>query len=285
MSKDIPVYGDDALGQVGQGLQRFFGELRKSIRDISGSAEHLSSASNYLMNVYKRISGTAHRSVNQITNVRDIAKNVNVNDVADSICQLTESVKNISDNSQSASKVAQEAVGIAHTTDSVVRSLLELSKGIGNVIKVITTIAEQTNLLALNATIEAARAGERGKGFAVVANEVKELAKETAKATEDISSRITAIQNDSDTATHAIKQISRTISAIDNLQSEISTSLKDQSKTTEEISRAVQEVSGNSNEIAVAIQQGSGVVAKEIGDMSKTTFQKRWSKVKRQKLP
>ena len=111
------------------------------------------------MNVYKRISGTAHSSVNQITNVRDIAKNVNVNDVADSICQLTESVKNISDNSQSASKVAQEAVGIAHTTDSVVRSLLELSKGIGNVIKVITTVAEQTNLLALNATIEAARAG------------------------------------------------------------------------------------------------------------------------------
>jgi methyl-accepting chemotaxis protein len=249
LSKDIPVYGDDALGQVGQGLQRFFGELRKSIRDISGSAEHLSSASNYLMNVYKRISGTAHSSVNQITNVRDIGKNVNVNvnDVADSICQLTESVKNISDNSQSASKVAQEAVGIAHTTDSVVRSLLESSKGIVNVIKVITTNAEQTNLLALNATIEAARAGESGKGFAVVANEVKELAKETAKATEDISSRITAIQNDSDTATHTIKQISRTISAIDNLQSENSTSLEDQSKTTEEIKRAVQEVSGNSN--------------------------------------
>jgi methyl-accepting chemotaxis protein len=117
----------------------------------------------------------------------------------------------------------------------------ESSAEIGQVIKVITSIAQQTNLLALNATIEAARAGEAGKGFAVVANEVKELAKETAKATEDISRKIEAIQTDTKGAVDAIGQISGIINQINDISSTIASAVEEQTATTNEIARNVQE--------------------------------------------
>ena len=115
----------------------------------------------------------------------------------------------------------------------------ESSAEIGNVIKVITSIAQQTNLLALNATIEAARAGEAGKGFAVVANEVKELAKQTAKATEDISRKIEAIQEDTKGAVEAIAQIGKIINQINDIQNTIASAVEEQTATTGEISRNV----------------------------------------------
>ncbi|MEO1339351.1 MAG: methyl-accepting chemotaxis protein, partial [Myxococcota bacterium] len=121
---------------------------------------------------------------------------------------------------------------------------------IGKVIKVITSIAQQTNLLALNATIEAARAGEAGKGFAVVANEVKELAKETAKATEDISRKIEAIQSDTRSAVNAIQEIGSIIHQINDFQNSIASAVEEQTATTNEISRSVGEAAKGSNEIA-----------------------------------
>jgi methyl-accepting chemotaxis protein len=257
LSQDITVQGDDVLGRVGQGLQRFFSQLRVSIQEISGNADHLSTASDDLNSVNNNMKGTAHESALQIATVSDAAVSVDntVGKVALAVEQLSDSVKVISGNSRSAASVAEQAVTIARSTDAVVRNLSESSVGIGNVVKVITTIAEQTNLLALNATIEAARAGESGKGFAVVANEVKELAKETAKATEDISRRISAIQGDSETATSAIKDISSIISQINDLQSEIATGLETQSEATLEINRSVQEVSTHTNDIALATKQ------------------------------
>jgi methyl-accepting chemotaxis protein len=128
------------------------------------------------------------------------------------------------------------------------------SAEIGEVIKVITSIAQQTNLLALNATIEAARAGEAGKGFAVVANEVKELAKETAKATEDIGRKIEAIQQDTSGAVSAIAKIGRVISRINEIQTTIAGAVEEQSATTAEMNRTVTEVARGSNEISSNIQ-------------------------------
>jgi methyl-accepting chemotaxis protein len=134
-----------------------------------------------------------------------------------------------------------------------VAKLGESSAEIGNVVKVITSIAEQTNLLALNATIEAARAGEAGKGFAVVANEVKELAQETAKATEDIARRVEAIQGDTAGAVAAIGRISTVIGQINDYQLTIASAVEEQTATTSEMSRSVAEAAGGSGEIAANI--------------------------------
>jgi methyl-accepting chemotaxis protein len=145
--------------------------------------------------------------------------------------------------------VATSAVKTAETTNATVAKLGESSAEIGQVIKVITSIAQQTNLLALNATIEAARAGEAGKGFAVVANEVKELAKETAKATEDISRKIEAIQGDTKGAVEAIGEISGVISQINDISSTIASAVEEQTATTNEISRNVQEAARGGSQV------------------------------------
>jgi methyl-accepting chemotaxis protein len=138
---------------------------------------------------------------------------------------------------------------VAETTTVTVSKLGDSSSEIGQVIKVITSIAQQTNLLALNATIEAARAGEAGKGFAVVANEVKELAKETARATEDISRKIEAIQTDTKAAVDAIASISGVIHQINDISSTIATAVEEQNATTNEMSRNVSEAANGSGEI------------------------------------
>jgi methyl-accepting chemotaxis protein len=140
-------------------------------------------------------------------------------------------------------------VKVAEKTNTTVAKLGESSVEIGNVIKVITSIAQQTNLLALNATIEAARAGEAGKGFAVVANEVKELAKQTARATEDISRKIEAIQTDTKGAVEAIGQIGTVIVQINDIQNTIASAVEEQSATTNEISRNLAEAARGSSEI------------------------------------
>ena len=153
--------------------------------------------------------------------------------------------------------MAASAVQVTERTNETVAKLGESSSEIGKVVKVITSIAEQTNLLALNATIEAARAGESGKGFAVVANEVKELAKQTAGATEDIRMRIGAIQSDAMASVEAIGQIKGIIDRISEYSTSIASAVEEQSATTNEIGRSAAEAAKGTAEIA---QNITGVV-------------------------
>src|SRR5579884_3876613 len=160
------------------------------------------------------------------------------------------SIREISKSANEAALIASRAVTTADATNKTVARLGDSSLEIGKVIKVITSIAQQTNLLALNATIEAARAGEAGKGFAVVANEVKELAKETARATEDIGQKIEAIQHDTRVSVDAIAQIGNIIKEINDISNNIAAAVEEQTVTTNEISRNVTEAANGTTDIA-----------------------------------
>src|SRR5271154_6037911 len=159
----------------------------------------------------------------------------NLNSLSIGASEMTSTIQSIATNAQDAAKVASTAVDAARAANVSVTKLGKSSAEIGQVIKVITSIAQQTNLLALNATIEAARAGEAGKGFAVVANEVKELAKQTAKATEDIGHKINAIQADTDGAAMAIGTVSAVINKINDISATIAAAVEQQGATTSEM--------------------------------------------------
>jgi len=252
LTKDVQVKGADAIGQMGEGLAKFFTTLRSSVGNISQTAQTLASASRELTAVSQQMAAGAEETATQANVASAAAEQVskNVTTVSTGAEEMGASIKEIAKNANEAAKVATTAVKVAEKTNATVAKLGESSAEIGNVIKVITSIAQQTNLLALNATIEAARAGEAGKGFAVVANEVKELAKQTAKATEDISRKIEAIQGDTKGAVEAIAQIGKIINQINDIQNTIASAVEQQTATTSEISRNVAEAAKGSNEIA-----------------------------------
>ncbi|MGE0591173.1 MAG: methyl-accepting chemotaxis protein [Vicinamibacterales bacterium] len=215
-------------------------------------AEALAAASEELTASSQQMGSNANETAAQANVVSAASEEVsrNVQTVATGAEEMTASIREIAKNANEAAKVATAAVRVADTTNQTVSKLGESSAEIGKVIKVITSIAQQTNLLALNATIEAARAGEAGKGFAVVANEVKELAKETAKATEDIGQKIEAIQTDTKGAVEAIGQIGSIINQINDISNTIASAVEEQTATTNEIGRNITEAAKGSAEIA-----------------------------------
>jgi methyl-accepting chemotaxis protein len=255
LTKEVAVKGTDAVGQMSDGLAKFFANLRGSVANIAQTAQVLASSSQELTSVSQQMASNAEETAAQANVASAAAEQVskNVTTVSTGTEEMGASIKEIARSANEAAKVATAAVKVAHKTNSTVAKLGESSAEIGNVVKVITSIAQQTNLLALNATIEAARAGEAGKGFAVVANEVKELAKQTAKATEDISRKIEAIQTDTKGAVEAIAQISEIINQINDIQNTIASAVEEQTATTGEISRNINEAATGSNEIAQSI--------------------------------
>lgn len=225
----------------------------KSVLDrVAQSSSTMAAAAEELSAVSVQMTGNAEETSIQAGVVSAASEQVskNTQTVATGIEEMSASIKEIAKNATDAAKVATSAVKVAETTNITIGKLGESSAEIGKVIKVITSIAQQTNLLALNATIEAARAGEAGKGFAVVANEVKELAKETAKATEDISQKIEAIQRDTQGAVSAIAEISLVINQINDISNTIASAVEEQTATTNEISRNVAESSRGTSEIS-----------------------------------
>ncbi|TFV67365.1 methyl-accepting chemotaxis protein [Blastococcus sp. CT_GayMR20] len=251
----LPVRGNDELGQMAAALNTATDAMATTVADIVGSADAVAASAEELSASSAQIAASAQETSAQAGVVSGAAEEVSrsVETVAAGAEQMGASIREIASNAAEASQVAAQAVAAARTTTATVAKLGESSAEIGNVVKVITSIAEQTNLLALNATIEAARAGEAGKGFAVVANEVKELAQETAKATEDIARRVQAIQGDTTAAVDAIEQISSIVAQISDRQTTIASAVEEQTATTGEMSRSVQEAAGGTGEIALNI--------------------------------
>ncbi|MGN6543444.1 MAG: methyl-accepting chemotaxis protein [Aureliella sp.] len=252
LTKTVTIQGDDAIGQMGSALAQFFADLRRSMLSISENATALAGASEELTAVSAEMSGNAEETSSQANVVSAASEQVsqNVNVASTGIEEMNSAIREIAKNAADSARVSQQAVTIAETTNRTIGKLGESSIEIGKVVKVITSIAEQTNLLALNATIEAARAGEAGKGFAVVANEVKELAKETAKATEDISLKIETIQSDTHGAIEAIKRIGDVINQINDISNTIASAVEEQTATANEMGRNVAEAARGTAEIA-----------------------------------
>ena len=253
--------------------------------EIGVTATSLAAASEELTAISQQIAASAEETASQSTVVSNSSEQVskNVQTVETATAEMVVSIRDIARSANESAAVATNAVEMTKSTNEIVTKLGVSSSEIGKVVKVITSIAEQTNLLALNATIEAARAGEAGRGFAVVANEVKELAKETARATGEIGQKIAAIQSDTQAAITAIGGISEIINKVNDLSNTIAGAVEEQTATTNEISRNVSQAANSTKEITenigavaqAALSTSSGVsqaqmAATQLAEMSAT---------------
>ena len=252
LTKRLDVQGKDEIGEVAEAFNTFGDKLQSMIRSIGGNVETLSASSQQLSQTADSMSAGTEETSAQAEVVSAGASQVsqNLQVVATATEGMTHSIKEIAVSANRAAQVATTAVKVARETNSNVAQLGKSGAEIGQVVKVITSIAEQTNLLALNATIEAARAGEAGKGFAVVATEIKELARETARATEDISHKIEAIQGNTQASVAAIAKITEVVNQINDISNTIASAVEEQTATTNEIGRNISEAARGSREIA-----------------------------------
>ena len=256
---------NNEVGEMAKAIQVLQTNLQQSFKAIGANSTSVASSSEELAAVSMQMSSNAEETSAQAKVVADAADRMSSNTqmVATGIEEMSASIREISLSTVQASTVANQAVDVAKSTNETMSKLGKSTMEIGNVLKVISSIAEQTNLLALNATIEAARAGELGKGFAVVANEVKELARQTAKATEEIGGSISVMQADAKGALASIEEITAIINKMNEISGIIASAVEEQAATTAEINRNVSEAATGSTEIAKNI--------KSVADAAKST--------------
>src|SRR5271166_651029 len=255
LTRGDPAQFKGAYAELLRSVNEMLEVFRSTMERVARMSGPLSQAAAELGRIAQEISLSTGQTANQANLVSAGSEQVsrNIQTVATAADGMGASIREIARNTAEASKVARAAVQSAETTNLTITKLSQSSAEIGQVIKVITSIAQQTNLLALNATIEAARAGEAGKGFAVVASEVKELAKETARATEDISRKIESIQADTSGAVAAIGQIGSVIGQISDIQNNVASAVEEQSLTTNEITRNLAEAAKGGTAISKSI--------------------------------
>lgn len=250
----------------------------ETIDKLRESSSLLATASSELATTAKGLTESADSTLNQTNSVAAAAEQVSkgVDAVATNTEEMTASIREIARNTNESSGMTQSTKKQADNTTDTIAKLGQSSNEIGNVIKVISSIAQQTNLLALNATIEAARAGDAGRGFSVVANEVKELAKQTANATDEITQKIGAIQTDTDGSVKAINIIAESIEKLNSISSAIAAAIEEQLATTNEVTRVVQQsnlgvrsIADSVKEVTVAAQSTSKQ-AQQLDEVSKS---------------
>jgi methyl-accepting chemotaxis protein len=249
---DLCISRGSAVGQSAQRIEDFLLVIEKAVDGTRIVAADVNSASRSIAEITAQIRINAEETSAQAVLASAAAHMVSssIGTVSSGSDQLLESMRITSIGANEAARVAKNAVDVAQSTHRTVGKLGDSSLEIGKFVAVIATIAQQTNLLALNATIEAARAGEAGKGFAVVANEVKELAKATAKATTEIGKKIQTIQSDTQAVAAAIAEISGVISRVSEISGAIACAVEEQTGTTNNIGRSVGEAAQRAREIA-----------------------------------
>ncbi|MFG1607988.1 methyl-accepting chemotaxis protein [Actinoplanes sp. NPDC049265] len=252
LTRRLDVSARDEVGRMSASMNAALDAVGAVLTRLAAGSETLNAASQRIGSLSAELAAGSQRSSAQADRVAGSAGEVsrNVQTVASGSEEMGSSIREIAQNAGQAVEIAGQAVTVTHSTTETMTRLDVSSQEIGAVIKVITSIAEQTNLLALNATIESARAGDAGKGFAVVAGEVKDLAQETARATEDISRRVQAIQADTAGAVAAIQEVSRIIGQINDYQTTIASAVEEQTATTSEMNRSVAEAASGAGQIA-----------------------------------
>ncbi len=273
----LPTY--ETFSEIAKAVNAMFANLREVIGGVAQNAETLNSTSTELSATATQLANGASETTNQSATVSSAAEEMSINmnnmaasseemttnvkTVAAAVEQMTASIAEIAKNAEQASSVANNAAGLAESSNQQIGQLGSAADEIGKVIEVIQDIAEQTNLLALNATIEAARAGDAGKGFAVVATEVKELAKQTADATEDIRNRIEGIQSSTQEVVVSIGEISEVISQVSDVSKTIASAVEEQSITTKEIAKSVTQTSSAASTVSAGVTE-SATASQEI---------------------
>jgi methyl-accepting chemotaxis protein len=290
LTKRIEVNSKDEAGLLSQSFNKFVEKLQGMIKSVAENTMHVKDSSDELASISTSLAenskdssmnseNVAAAAEEMSANIKNMAKGVesasqNISQVAAATEEMSSTITEIASNSENASRITKEAVSVSTASSKQMEELGKAALDIAKVIETITDISDQTNLLALNATIEASRAGEAGKGFAVVANEIKELAGQTNKATEDIKSRVEGIQKTTEITVSGIEKLSEIIESVNEIVSSIAAAVEQQSATTSEISENIADVSSGLNELNDGISEIATVseeIAKEVEGVNKNS--------------